>query len=188
MDWKKLSPWNWFKKENQQAEAPLAERPVTYPAAAEPIARLHREMDRLFESLFELQPFGAANQLTRTTLWPRTDGNLALLRPQLDISENDTGYTITVEIPGVERDDVEVSVDDGVLLIRGEKRQSEEHHAADFHAIERRYGRFQRLLDLPEDTDTEQVAARFKDGVLSVHVPRRTDAHPRGRRIEVQGA
>ncbi|WP_420427348.1 Hsp20/alpha crystallin family protein [Algiphilus sp.] len=186
MNWKKLSPWNWFKKENQQVERPGGERAMRHPAAEHPLARMHREMDRLFEDVFS--SFGIPDPLMRGSL-PQPGGSWSnMLRPQLDISENDTGYTITVEIPGVERDDVDISVDDGTLLIRGEKRQSEEHHAGDFHAVERNYGRFQRVLDLPEDADEAQIAARFKDGVLSVHVPRRADAEQRGRRIEVQGA
>ncbi|MHA7834858.1 MAG: Hsp20/alpha crystallin family protein [Algiphilus sp.] len=186
MNWKKLSPWNWFKKENQQIERPGSERAMSHPASEHPLARMHQEMDRLFEDVFP--SFGMPGHYTHGGL-PQPGSRLAgLLRPQLDISENDTGYTITVEIPGVERDDVDISVEDGTLLIRGEKRQSEEHHASDFHAIERSYGRLQRVLDLPEDADEAQIAARFKDGVLSVHVPRRADASQRGRRIEVQGA
>lgn len=185
MNWKKLSPWNWFKKENQQIERSGASLPVAQDAADHPVARMHREMDRLFEDLF--RSFGWSDMHLGSPMFPAGGGVGALLRPQLDIAENDKGYTITVEVPGVDRDDVDVSVDDGALLIRGEKRQSSENQSGGYHAIERSYGRFQRVLDLPDDADEEAVSARFKDGVLTVHVPRSASAGRRGRRIEVQG-
>lgn len=185
MNWKKLSPWNWFKKESQQIERPGTSLPVTRNSVEHPMARMHREVDRLFEDLF--RGFGIPDWHMGSPMFPAGSGVGALLRPQLDIAENEKGYTVTVEVPGVDRDDVDVSVDDGALLIRGEKRQSSEDESGDYHAIERSYGRFQRVLDLPDDADEENISARFKDGVLTVHVPRSASAGRRGRRIEVQG-
>lgn len=185
MNWKKLSPWNWFKKENQQVERATGGVPATREANDHPVVRVQREMERMFDDLF--RAFGTPDTGIRVPGFSGGTGLASMLRPQLDIAENDKGYTITVEIPGVDRDDVDISVDDGALLIRGEKRQSNEERDGDYHAIERSYGRFQRVLDLPDDADEENASAHFQNGVLKVEVPRSASAKQRGRRIGVKG-
>lgn len=178
----KLNPWNWFKKEEeQQQQASRAPAALARAAGApvHPVLQLHREMDRLFDSFLNSWPWLPARDLA----WPG-----GLLMPRLDISEGEKEYLVDVELPGVDRKDVELTVQDGVLVVRGEKRQEVEEHKRDYHRVERSYGSFQRVLDLPEDADVNDVQARFRDGVLRVRIGRKAPANGRaeGRRIEVQ--
>lgn len=184
MDLKKLSPWNWFKKERQQTEPESAALPVQREGAEHPLMRMHRELDRVFEEM--TRGFGLPSLAGAFPAVPEQGGLASILRPRLDIAEDDKAYTITVEVPGVSRDDVDLSVDDGALVIRGEKRQSSEDRQDNYHCIERSYGRFQRVLDLPQDADEDNIGARFADGVLTITVPK-SETGGRGRRIEVQG-
>lgn len=184
MDLKKLSPWNWFKKERQQNEPQSASLPVQREGAEHPLARMHRELDRVFEEM--TRGFGFPSLAGAFPAVPEQGALATVLRPRLDIAEDDKAYTITVEVPGVPRDDVDISVDDGALIIRGEKRQSREDKRDNYHCIERSYGRFQRVLDLPHDADEDNIGARFSDGVLTITVPK-TEGGSRGKRIEVQG-
>jgi HSP20 family protein len=108
----------------------------------------------------------------------------SLLSPAIDVSETDSWIAVTAELPGLERKDIEVSVKDGVLSIRGEKRMEEEAKDAKFHRLERRYGAFYRALSLPETVDGGNIEARFKDGVLRVTLPKRAETKPR--RIDVK--
>ena len=179
MDWKSIAPWNWFRKEQDRDVTPARSRP------SDPIAALHREMDRAFVDVF--RHFGSGGLLEPR--WPslRTlDETAALLRPQLDISEGAKAYTLRVEVPGVEKGDVTIQVEDDTLLIRGEKKQEKEESDESYHCVERSYGRFERMLSLPEDADAEGVAARFKNGVLKVTIPKRAAPEKAGRAIEIQ--
>jgi HSP20 family protein len=108
----------------------------------------------------------------------------ALISPSIDVSENESRLLITSELPGLERKDIDLSVKDGVLMIRGEKRMEEEAREGRFHRIERRYGSFYRALALPDTVEAEKVDARFKDGVLRITLPKRPEA--KARSIPVQ--
>lgn len=103
----------------------------------------------------------------------------ALLAPAIDVAEDGKALTISAEMPGLERKDVEVSVKDGVLVIRGEKRREAGSDEGTFHRVERRYGAFYRALSLPETVDAEAIDARFRDGVLVVTLPKRPEAKAR---------
>ncbi|MEN9493439.1 MAG: hypothetical protein RJA63_3888, partial [Pseudomonadota bacterium] len=109
-----------------------------------------------------------------------------LLRPALDIQESDKQYRITLEVPGVEEKDIQLTLDDDVLWIRGEKRQEQEHKDGQFHRVERSYGSFQRALNLPEDANQDAIKASFKNGVLTVTIDKRSQtAAPSGRTIPI---
>jgi len=108
----------------------------------------------------------------------------ALLSPAIDVAEDGAAITVSAELPGLERKDVEVSVKDGVLAIRGEKRREAGSDEGRFHRVERRYGSFYRALSLPETVDAEGIDARFKDGVLVVTLPKRPEA--KARAIEIR--
>jgi HSP20 family protein len=104
--------------------------------------------------------------------------------PLVDITEDETEYLIKAELPEVKKDDVKVSVQDGVLTIAGERKSEKEEKNKKFHRVEWAYGSFSRSFTLPEDADADKVAGDFKDGVLKVHVPKSEKAKPK--KIEVK--
>jgi len=106
--------------------------------------------------------------------------------PVVDVAETSEEYLVQVELPGVPRDDVKVSVEEGVLRIEGERRAEKEEAGKRLHRVERSYGSFVRSFVAPDDVDAGRVTATFKDGVLSVHLPKSGQAKPRT--IEVRAA
>lgn len=106
--------------------------------------------------------------------------------PAVDIEETDQEFLIKVELPEVKREDIEVSIEDGVLSIEGERKQEMEEKGRKFHRVERSYGRFVRSFALPEDADDAKVLADFKEGVLRVRVAKREPA--RSKSVEVKVA
>ena len=132
-----------------------------------PVLGLRREIDRLFEDTFG------------------QDGPRRAWTPPADVREAGGEILIEVELPGIKPDDVDVTSENGVLTIRGEKRSSSTD-AGDgrYHALERSYGTFTRSFQLPTGVDEQRIEADFEDGVLVVHVPKATIAQPR--RIEIR--
>jgi HSP20 family protein len=108
----------------------------------------------------------------------------ARLAPAVDIAEHDDGYVVTAEIPGATREDVTVEAHDGVLTLRGEKRSEREGKKEQSRWVERSYGSFSRSFTLPANADTEKVAASFKDGVLTVEIPKAAEQKPKVIRIQ----
>ncbi|WP_281983905.1 Hsp20/alpha crystallin family protein [Azonexus hydrophilus] len=187
IDFKKWAPWNWFKKEqeDQQNAASLPVQRSDLPvagSAVSPIMQLHREIDRLFDDAF--RGFGFP-----TLASPRWPSELpGMLRPALDIQETDKQYTIALEVPGVEEKDIQITLDNDVLVVRGEKRQEQEKKDGGFHRIERSYGSFQRALNLPADANQDAIKAAFKNGVLSITIDKREAGAPKqGRSIPING-
>jgi HSP20 family protein len=99
--------------------------------------------------------------------------------PFLDIYEEGDGFRISVDLPGLTADDVEVTLDQNLLTIRGERKTKNELKEENFHRIERRYGSFERTISLPAQLDAEGIQADFSNGVLEVHVPKAEQAKPR---------
>ena len=99
--------------------------------------------------------------------------------PAMDVQETDAEYLIKADLPAVKREDVKVSVEDGVLTVEGEKKLEKEEKNKKFHRIERSYGKFVRRMAVPGDVDQLKVEADFKDGVLNVHMPKSPTAKPR---------
>lgn len=99
--------------------------------------------------------------------------------PAVDVSEDDKGYHVHADLPKVAKEDVHVTVENGVLTLTGERRfeQTEKDEAKKYHRVERSYGRFQRSFQVPDDVDTAQVSAVFKDGVLEVTLPKTNGKH-----------
>ncbi len=105
--------------------------------------------------------------------------------PSTDISETDTAYLIKAEIPGVSKEDVKVSLQDGMLTIKGERRHETEENDKKFHRVERSYGRFVRSFRMPDDVDESAVKAEFKDGMLNVTLTKSGKAKPKSIEISV---
>ncbi len=106
--------------------------------------------------------------------------------PVVDIQETETEYLVKAELPEARKEDVKVTIENGVLTLQGERKQEKEEKGKKFHRIERSYGTFLRTFTVPPDAEEGKVAAEFKDGVLRVHLPK-TDK-PRPKTVEVKFA
>ena len=104
--------------------------------------------------------------------------------PALDISERKDAYLVTVELPGVEADDLDITLEDGLLTIQGERQFAHDSSEQQFHRVERRYGAFRRSITLPAQVQAEQIQASFDNGVLQIVVPKMEEAKPK--RIQVR--
>ena len=158
---------------------PWGRRSASAPSRYEdvkPFVSLRREMDRLFEDAFrgfEGLP-GFAGLTGRGVTWP-----------SLEVSESEKEIRISAELPGLEEKDVEVLLGDGVLTLRGEKRSESEDKDRQFS--ERYYGRFERRIALPSEVEAEKVEASFRNGVLTVTLPKSAKAQEHVKRIPVNG-
>jgi HSP20 family protein len=144
---------------------------ATFPTFDEAENRMNRFMERVLN-----EPFGALT-LPETIGW----------MPAMDIVENAKELTLTAELPGIDEKDIDVSVEDGVVTIKGEKaeeRKDEEEKKV--YLYERTYGSFQRSFALPPVVDPSRVSASFDKGVLKVHLPKDGEARAKGRKVEIK--
>jgi HSP20 family protein len=111
-------------------------------------------------------------------------GTATAWAPALDISERKDAYLVTVELPGIEADDLEITMEDGLLTIQGERQFTSESSEQQFHRVERRYGAFRRSITLPAQVQAEQIEASVENGVLQILVPKMEEATPK--RIQVR--
>jgi HSP20 family protein len=133
------------------------------------LSDLRDEIDRLFES-----PLG---ELTRTSQL------LSGWTPALDVYEDKDNFTVKAELPGMKKEEIEVSLHDGCLSISGERKTESKHEDAELFRAERFFGRFQRSVSLPSTVAADKVNAAYKDGVLTITLPKTEEAKPR--RIDV---
>ena len=105
--------------------------------------------------------------------------------PSVDITETNEAFVIKAELPGVNKDDVKVAVEDGVVRIQGERKQEKEEKDKKFHRVERSYGSFMRTFGLPANVDEAKIQAQYKDGVLTVQLPKSPTAKPKAVDIKV---
>ncbi|QID33709.1 Hsp20/alpha crystallin family protein [Pampinifervens florentissimum] len=129
------------------------------------IERIRREFDRLLEELV-----------------PREEGE-RVFAPVVDVYETDQELVVKAELPGVKKENVEVSIRDNALHIRGEKKEEKEEKTETYHRVERVYGRFERVVPLPTDVKVESAKAEFKDGVLEIRIPKAESA--KEKKIEI---
>lgn len=106
--------------------------------------------------------------------------------PKSEASALEDVYEINIELPGVKAEDVDVSVQDNSLMVRGEKRSERQQTGQSFYFSEREYGAFQRAFRLPPDADSEHVDARFEDGVLCLRIAKRSSSKPAARKVEIR--
>lgn len=141
---------------------------------------LRNEMDRMFEGFFGGSRGGGLPGLF--------GGAGGLMTPSIDVRESEKEIVVEAELPGMDDKDVTVSLRDGILSIKGEKKSSREETKDEVHISERTYGSFQRALRVPDTVDVERVAASFDKGVLTVTMPKNAEAASRERKIPIGGA
>jgi HSP20 family protein len=134
---------------------------------------IHDETDKVFEDFFGKWP---------TSLRGRNGGCV----PVVDISETDNQFAVRAEIPGVTEKDVNVSITDNVLTLKGEKKRETEEKRKNYHRVERSYGSFQRSFTLPKNLQTEKTTATFKNGILTVSIPKSEAVKPKEVQISVE--
>ena len=178
MNLERLSPWNWFKTEDDPRENRI---PVQYNSLdrAYPLSRVHEDIDRMFEEFF--RGFGVPSLMDATRGGERT----ALLRPSLDIEEREREYLISVEVPGVAQDNVDIQLQGRTLVISGEKSQEQREDSGTLHRVERSYGAFRRVLTLPDNANADHIDATFDRGVLRISVAKEAGAGSDVRKIAI---
>jgi HSP20 family protein len=165
---RELVPWR-----NREREQELSRR----GESRDPFTALDTQMRRYFDDFFEgfdLAPFGKGL---------REDG----LTPKVDVAETNDAVHVTADLPGMSENDIEVTLSEGHLHIRGEKRAEKEEKDKNYHRIERTYGSFQRSIALPAEVDDQKVDASFKNGVLTIVLPKVAQASG-GKKISVKKA
>lgn len=138
-----------------------------------------RDVDDMFERVF-------ADTMRR---WPRTSNDERRVydwAPAADVSETDGEYLIKAELPEVRKDDLHITVQEGVLTLAGERKEEKREDNEKLHRIERFHGSFSRRFTLPDDADEQGIKAESRDGVLVIHIPKQKVAHPQPRQIQVQ--
>jgi len=155
-----------------QSLTPYRSRSVEPFHPPSPFLSFYRQANRLFEDVF--REFDDAREALG-----------GILSPNIDVTQNDQEIRITAELPGVQEKDVEVTINNDVLTVRAEKRVERDDTKDTRHISERAYGTFQRLLQLPQSVDPDQIHAHFDKGVLTVTLPR-TEQEKDRRRITIE--
>lgn len=157
------------------------------PMEWEPLEAFRRQIDRMFEDFgrgFGLwRPFGGSLLDFRPS-WPAEEGWIRA--PAVDVCEKDKQYEITAELPGMDPSNVEVKLANGILTIKGEKKEEKEEKQKDYHLSERRFGSFQRSFQVPEGIDEDKVQANFDKGVLTITLPKSAEAQKPEKKISIQ--
>ena len=138
---------------------------------------LHREVDRVFENFWS--GFSVPSLL-------RENGGGIALDVRVDASEDDKAFHVTAELPGLSEKDVEVTFADNMLTISGEKKEEKEVKEENYHRRERSFGSFRRSFTLPVEVDEAKIAANFKDGVMTIDLPKSKTAQKKAKKITIQ--
>jgi len=169
-------------------ERPGERRPVAaFDEMFHPLARLRSDMERLFDDVFTgaAFPFGGRGRFVEPfRAFERAFGAAA---PAVDLVETGAAFELKAELPGLDENSVEVTLRDEVLTIKGEKKEEKEEEKAGVHYAERRFGSFERTFRLPETVDQERIAANFKNGVLTVTMPKTAAPEKPTKTIEIKG-
>ncbi len=104
--------------------------------------------------------------------------------PRVDVAENKDGLTVKVDLPGVKQEDINISIEDQVLTVKGERKQETQNTEGGFTRTERAYGTFQRMMVLPTTVDADKVKATYRDGVLEITLPTKEEAKPKAIKVE----
>jgi HSP20 family protein len=149
------------------------------PRYSDPFSALRAEMDSLFDSFIGGLP-------AFSEMFGSSGGRGFALTPHMDVKDTDKEIVVETELPGIDEKDVSLSLQDGVLTIRGEKKHERDEEKENYRTMERRYGSFQRSVQLPDTVDEDKVEATFINGVLKVSLPKRPEAIGKARTIAIK--
>lgn len=150
--------------------------PVTH--GGNPIVTFQDEMNKLFSDFF--------GDMTMPQ-WLRNNRNIAFnLSPAIDVAENNEGFIITAELPGMDIKDVQITMANGYLTVKGEKKQEEKEEKEGYFRQERSYGTFQRVVALPENANLDKAEANLKNGVLTIDIPKKANVPSKERKLEIR--
>lgn len=145
------------------------------------VAPLQREINRLFDEFWA--GWGVPD------LMGEVGGNFpAPFEPRVNVVETDQEFKVTAELPGMDEKDVQVTVDEGLLTLQGEKQAEKEEKEGNFHRVERSYGSFQRIFRLPGNTQVNSAKARFQKGVLTVTLTKKPEDRKNRKAIKIEAA
>ena len=145
-------------------------------AGDDPFTAMRREMDRMFD------------EMTKSFSLARPALGMGLMAPRVDMKETEGAVEVHAELPGVAEKDVEVQLADGILTIKGEKRQEREEKEKGHYLMERSYGSFLRQIPIPVEVEEDKVEAKFDKGVLSITLPKKPSAETKAKKIEIKAA
>ena len=138
------------------------------------LERMRNEVDRLWDTFFEGKPRR------------RKGGEDGEWFPSLDVLETKSDLVVQAELPGMDPKDIDISLSDGTLIIKGERKQEKEEKEKDYHLIERSYGTFARMVRLPKEVKRDKISASYKDGILKVILPKSNQAMTKEVKIKVE--
>lgn len=173
MTLREIVPWRWGGLRRWEPD----EGP--FGAFRRQMENLHREMDRLFEDM-TVEPQRSSNM---PWAWGRE-----LAMPNIDETEDDKAFYVSIELPGMDEKDVDVTLSGRLLTIRGEKKEDEKEEGKDYYRRERRFGSFRRTLELPAEVDESKIDASFRKGVLRIELPKTKEAQAKIKHIDVKAA
>jgi HSP20 family protein len=171
-----------------EAALKVQDKASTKPTAPEgrPLETLRREIDQLFDD-FGLRALRAPFGRSGIDLEPFWRGEITWGKmPAVDFIDNEKSYVVTAELPGMSEADIDVKYVDGTLTIRGEKKEEKEEKKKDYYLSERRYGSFQRAFQVPNGVDADKIDAAFKNGVLTVTLPKSAGAVRNEKKIAIK--
>jgi HSP20 family protein len=142
----------------------------------DPFASVDEQFTRALPGLFASWPRFALHDSAARLEW----------RPSADISESEQEYLIRAELPAVKKEDVKVTVDNNIVTIQGERKQTKEHESEKVHRMESFYGSFARSFSLPDNANADAIRCESKDGILTVHVPKRQTERQKVTQIKVE--
>ncbi|MGE5536498.1 MAG: Hsp20/alpha crystallin family protein [Acidobacteriota bacterium] len=147
-----------------------------------PFETVRRQMDRMFDDLWRF-PFVSSPSLSSFPAGTKT-----FETPAVDIVEKPSEFRITAELPGMSEKDIQVKCSEGVLTIKGEKKEEKQETKQDYYISERRFGSFQRSFRIPDSVDADKIDASFKNGVLTLILPKNPEAVKDEKKIEIKTA
>lgn len=142
-------------------------------SAYHPLRSLQQDIDLMFDNFFQ----GFPSESTHS----------GLLTPHMDISETEKNYKVTLDIPGVDEKDLDISITGDTLSIRAEKQYENKEEGQRYHRVERSYGSYAKQLTLPSEVDADAISADYKNGVLTLDLPKKPEAQPVSKKIALKG-
>ena len=173
MTLREIVPWRWGGLRHWEPEQ------GPFGTIRRQMETLHREMDRLFDEM--------TRETGRPSFMPTAWGR-ELAMPNIDETEDDKAFYVSIELPGMDEKDVDVMLSGRLLTVRGEKKEDEKEEGKDYYRRERRFGSFRRTLELPGEVDESKIEASFKKGVLKIELPRTKEAQAKIKHIDVKAA